>query len=212
MDRVAIKENAKNMLKGNLAVVLKPTLIVFFISFMFNLVLEVTHGNNHILLTDEISITYMLGSLAISIFLTPLTIGQNYYMLKFVRNEDPQINDLWKPFSKFVPIIITIFLMALLISIGYIFFIIPGIILIFGFSMTTYILADNELRPVETLKESWNLMKGYKLDYFIFNVSFIGWMVLSFFSFGILAIWVIPYIMTANTLYYENLLKLKKQQ
>ncbi len=78
--------------------------------------------------------------------------------------------------------------------------------------MTTYILADNELRPVETLKESWNLMKGYKLDYFIFNVSFIGWMILSFFSFGILAILVIPYIMTANTLYYENLLKLKKQQ
>ena len=53
-------------------------------------------------------------------------------------------------------------------------------------------------------------MQGYKWDYFIFGLSFIGWILLIGFTFGIAMIWVMPFILIAQTLYYEELKKLKK--
>ena len=57
------------------------------------------------------------------------------------------------------------------------------------------------------MKESWNLTKGYKMDLFIFGLSFIGWAILAPFSLGLLYIWLMPYMIIATTLLYEELKK-----
>ena len=53
------------------------------------------------------------------------------------------------------------------------------------------------------------MMDGHKWEYFVFNLSFIGWYLLCGITFGIAAIWVVPYVTTANVMYYEKLKKLK---
>ena len=47
--------------------------------------------------------------------------------------------------------------------------------------------------------------KCYKWGYFTFELSFIGWILLIGFTFGIAMIWVMPFILIAQTLYYDEL-------
>jgi uncharacterized membrane protein len=77
------------------------------------------------------------------------------------------------------------------------------------FSMMEYIMADGEYNISATLKQSRKMMDGYKWDYFVFNLSFIGCIILSIMTIGILAIYTIPYMTVSKALYYEELKKLK---
>ena len=54
------------------------------------------------------------------------------------------------------------------------------------------------------------MMNGYKFDYFIFQLSFIGWQILCAITFGIAYIYVIPYFTFANIVYYEKIERTKK--
>jgi uncharacterized membrane protein len=201
MNRVEIKNQAKSMIKGKLEIVWKAYFVVLLISLGAGLVMGLLTGDN----TE--SSFYALINIIISLALMPISVGIMVYMLKFVRNQNPETKDVWSTFSKFIPIILTSIIAAFAISLGFILLIIPGIILSLGLSMYVYILADSNynLSPVEVLRESWRLMKGYKGEYFVFNLSFIGWMFLVPLTFGLLLIWLLPYILTAETLFYERL-------
>lgn len=204
MDRVKIKEEAKQMIKGNLWTIWKPLLIVALISGAATGLITGLVGN-----PDNNSLASLLN-FVVSLAMMPISVGLTYYMLKFVRKQNPDVNDLWSQFSRFVPIVVTSFIASLAILGGFILLVIPGIIIAFGLSMYQYILADPEysnLENVPVLKESFRLMKGYKMDFFVFGLSFIGWGLLVAITFGLAAIYVVPYSTTATALYYENLKK-----
>ena len=77
--------------------------------------------------------------------------------------------------------------------------------------MVPNLLADeltNETGYMELINRSKKLMDGHKWEYFIFNLSFIGWDLLIIATLGIAAIWVVPYETTAKIMYYDELKKL----
>ena len=79
------------------------------------------------------------------------------------------------------------------------------------YSQVYYVIVDNkDYGALECLKESRTLMDGYKWDYLVFNFKFIGWILLTIFTFGIAGIYAIPYIIIAQTKYYDNLVLLHK--
>ena len=85
-------------------------------------------------------------------------------------------------------------------------FVIPGIIKGFSYSMVYYIKADHpEYGWRECLEESEKMMKGYKFKYFLLNLSFIGWILLSIVTFGLSTFWVTAYMSTASTVFYDEL-------
>ena len=88
-------------------------------------------------------------------------------------------------------------------------FIIPGIIKSFSYAMTPYILVDcPEVQATDALKISMRMMKGHKWELFVLNLSFIGWQILSAFTFGLLGIFYVnPYVMATSAEYYRNLLE-----
>ena len=100
--------------------------------------------------------------------------------------------------------------MSIVISIGFVLFIIPGIILTFGLAMSSLIVIDTDLGPIDALKKSWSMMKGYKWNYFVFILSFLGWILLSPFTLFLLLIWLVPYMTVAEIIYYEKLKEIKK--
>lgn len=76
-----------------------------------------------------------------------------------------------------------------------------------------FILADDgaeKLSCKEVMKRSEELMNGHKMDYFVFGLSFIGWMFLIVVTLGIATIWVAPYIEVATIMFYEELKKEKE--
>ncbi|GIM29584.1 membrane protein [Clostridium polyendosporum] len=89
--------------------------------------------------------------------------------------------------------------------------IIPGIVAYYKYAFALYILRDNpDMEVTEAIKKSKELVYGYKGKLLLFQLSFIGWILLCIVTFGIAALWVAPYINTATAVFYNKLLELKK--
>ena len=74
------------------------------------------------------------------------------------------------------------------------------------YAMVYYIIADNpEYGVWQSLRESAIMMRGYKLKYFRLQFSFIGWIILCSFTFGVGSLWLTPYMHATNTVFYEQL-------
>lgn len=214
MNRIEIKNKAKSMLKGNLWNLIIPILIVLGITSGILIIPQlfgVTIYNYDETLTNAGVILNLISSIVSVI----LSVGVITYVLGFVRNKEFKINNIFEGFKeKIVLILVTSLLAYIFICLWTILFIIPGIIATFSYAMIYYILADkkqSEVGPMEVLKKSKAMMKGYKWDYFVFQLSFFGWLLLSCLTLGILYIWVGPYMMVASALYYENLKEIQKE-
>jgi len=86
-------------------------------------------------------------------------------------------------------------------------FIIPGIIYAYKTIMVNYIWAETTDENVtwrDVINTSKEMMDGYKMDLFVFELSFIGWILLSAVTLGIALIWVVPYIQVASVMYYQE--------
>ena len=88
-------------------------------------------------------------------------------------------------------------------------FFIPAVVVSLGYSMIHFLLIEsngNE-KVINIVKNSWNLMKGHKWNYFVFILSFILWNLLGIITFGVAFIYVLPYLSVSHVLYYEELRK-----
>lgn len=197
MNRVEIKNFAKEKLSGNLGSIWKILIIALGISLASTCVLSILFNK-----MDADFLDSLLG-----ILMMPLGIGTTAFFVSLIENTNFEAKDLFKYYHDFVKIIGVTVLMGLIIMLGYICFIIPGIILTLSYSLVPIILIKKpELGIVETLKYSREKMQGHKLDTFVLGLSFIGWAILGTLTFGILYIWLYPYMQLTFTKFYLNIL------
>ena len=197
MNRVEIKNFAKEKLSGNLGSIWKILIIALGISLATGIVFGILFNN-----MDADFLDSLLG-----ILMMPLGIGTTAFFVSLIENENFEAKDLFKYYHDFVKVIGVTTLMGLIITLGYICFIIPGIILTLSYSLVPIILIKKpELGIVETLKYSREKMQGHKLDTFVLGLSFIGWAILGTLTFGILYIWLYPYMQLTFTKFYLNIL------
>ena len=73
-------------------------------------------------------------------------------------------------------------------------------------SQASFIMMDNpEIGVFDALKRSKAMMKGYKMDLFVFYLSYIGHMLLTIITFGIYSIYFTPLLTVATINYYKHL-------
>jgi uncharacterized membrane protein len=85
-------------------------------------------------------------------------------------------------------------------------FIIPGIMKQASYAMTNYLLARHpELTANEAITLSRQMMRGYKIEYIIFQYSFYIWLCLSMLCGGLVGFYVFPYQGVSNTLFFEKI-------
>lgn len=206
MNRQEIKAKAKEFAFKNKWNIWKPMLVIYVISFLVSLVL-VLMGLN------EESTLGMLISYAFEIALIPATIGYIGYVIKLVKGESVNVKDaLLSKYKFFLLILVTTFIVGLCTTLWSLLFIIPGIIYSYKVIMVQYLLADKadeNTKWSDVINTSKEMMDGYKWDFFVFGLSFLGWILLCIITCGIAMIWVIPYIMVAEVMYYEELKKIK---
>ena len=197
MNRVEIKNFAKEKLSGNLGSIWKILIIALGISLASTCVFSILFNK-----MDADFLDSLLG-----ILMMPLGIGTTAFFISLIENENFEAKDIFKYYHDFVKIIGVTVLMGLIVMLGYICFIIPGIILTLSYSLVPIILIKKpELGIVETLKYSREKMQGHKLDTFVLGLSFIGWAILGTLTFGILYIWLYPYMQLTFTKFYLNIL------
>lgn len=94
----------------------------------------------------------------------------------------------------------------LLVMLWTILLIVPGIIMAMAYAMTPFILKEHpEYSVVKALEESRHMMSGHKWEYFVLQLSFIGWILLSILTLFIGLFWLEPYMLTTNAAFYEDI-------
>ena len=205
MNRVEIKNNAKESLKGNLEEAIKLILILAAIGFVSGMITGIGDANKN----DAI---ILLGDFVSFIATALVSFGSLSFFLKISRNEEVTYKELFSKTDMFIPYIIISLITGILTILWSFLFIIPGIIAALSYSQAMLIKLDNpEMDAMECIRESKRLMNGHKLDYFILSLSFIGWMILGIFTFGILYLWLIPYISVSQANFYNALLEEKNK-
>lgn len=87
--------------------------------------------------------------------------------------EAVKIGDLWNP-QAFWRFLGTEILLAIIVFVGFLFLIVPGIIAALGFGFAPYLVVERGAGPIEALKQSWHLTKGYKWTLLVLALALIG--------------------------------------
>ncbi|OOM80911.1 DUF975 family protein [Clostridium sp. BL-8] len=128
-------------------------------------------------------------SINIILFMGALNLSLNYAKIE----NTPLLDDIFSGFSVFFKALIIYIIITICIAIGLILLIIPGIIIALIFSQSLYILMDDKSKSIiDCLKESANMMKGHKLEFFMLSVSFLGWIALIILPLFILILFPLP--------------------
>lgn len=191
------KDAALATLKGRWSDAVIITLIYFAVTYIFGLCLS---GIGTVTKVNAISI--------VSILLLPLMWGYAIFFLNLVRNDNAGKNTLFDGFKsgKYGRLFTTLLIGTLIEAVGFALFIIPGIILALMYSQVCFIMKDDEnIKNMDALKLSADMMKGHKMELFWLTLSFIGWLILAMITFGIGMLWLNPYIYTTLAHYYEDL-------
>ncbi|MGR3809364.1 DUF975 family protein [Jiulongibacter sp. NS-SX5] len=136
-----------------------------------------------------------------------MAVGSATFFLKIVRNQKEQIEDVFDGFkTNYVASLVAAVCTAIIVILGFVALIIPGIILGLGLSQTFYILAeDKNISGIDAMKKSWAMMDGYKVKYFLLCLIYLGMGILGLLALVVGLFFVIPIISTSNALFYEKL-------
>lgn len=115
-------------------------------------------------------------------------------------------NLVFSGFSRLGSIVIAGFLMSLLITSGFFLFVLPGVYLTVGYSLTLPLIMDRGAGPWEAMELSrqavhkwwWQVFGAYLLMYLVY--------VLSMIPFGLGMIWTVPMFFTLTAVIYRVLL------
>lgn len=93
------------------------------------------------------------------------------------------------------------------------FTIVGGIIKVYSYFLVPYIVAENpDISARRAITLSRKMMKGHKWECFVFQLSFIGWNILSMVTFGLSSIlYSNPYQIASFTEYYAELRRLARE-
>lgn len=174
------KENAKDVLKGNLGKITGFYTLVsleYILPFMLTLLISFNTISN--ILTGDIGNPMPIMLLCI-LFLLFIMTGCVFTLLYGVihlneYSELPKFTEATKKgYSRFFRKFFALILLNIIIQLGFCLFYIPGIILSLALSFTTFMLVDEDFDDYslfELMKESFSLTNGYKMELFKLGLS-----------------------------------------
>jgi len=147
------------------------------------------------------------GNVASILLIMPLSVGIFNAFKTFFRSSNENIisNMFTGAFENYWKNVGAMFLFSLIVCLGTLLLIVPGIILALAYAFVPFILKDSpEIGITYALTESRKMMKGHKWQLFKLYLSFLGWILLGVITAGIALFWVCPYMYTAIAAFYED--------
>lgn len=152
-------------------------------------------------------IASLVGLLYTFLFGNVIKVGISGIRLKAYHKESFRIVDLFSGLKSYKKNIGTMALQTLFITLGFMCFFVPGIIVALGLYEVPYMLADDpNISGMEAIRRSWENMKGHKGELFVLHLSFIGWILLTILTCGILAVFYTgPYMALSEAGFYRGM-------
>jgi uncharacterized membrane protein len=104
-----------------------------------------------------------LFSLAYGLLFMPvINYGEKYMFFKAMRDEEADIKFLFEGFkTRYLKIILANLIVVALAIIGFVFLIIPGIIVLCRLAFVPYLVMDKDLEPMQAVEKSWQMTRGH---------------------------------------------------
>jgi len=136
----------------------------------------------------------------------PMSIGIAIFTLSVSRKQDAQLAQIFEGFQKFSVGLAAYLLIAAFVILWMLLLIIPGIIAALSYSMTYFIIADNNsIGALDAITKSKEMMRGNKWKLFCLGFRFFGWGLLCILSVGIGFLWLYPYMMVSFAQFYDDI-------
>ncbi len=227
IERREIKFAAKEDMRGARPNPMLATLVFFIITIGINLIVDyftgVPGGRYYEMLKEGYHFGMALGTLyggvsgafviffriLLAVFSMILSYGYAaVYALDLSRGRDAGIRSFFAGFERPVRIIAVQILASIFITLWALLFVIPGIIAAYRYRLALYLMADDpELGALDAIRKSKQLMRGYKGQAFVLDLSFLGWWLLTPLTLGILSLWVTPYASVTYANFYQAILR-----
>lgn len=198
--RLEAKTNCEEY-KGVLIIIALITLIVnFVIGFTIN---EKVVVNGIELIESKQPLSFLALFLSGQLAIGWAAVSKNVYT-----NSELKVGTLFKGFKSnyfkwsWAHLLQSIYLVLWgIITLG-----IMAIVKSLSYSMTYYILEEHPDWSVnDAITESRKMMNGHKWKLFCLLLSYLGWLILSALTFGILSLWITPRIEQAKYLFYKDI-------
>lgn len=187
MERIELKLAAKEQIKGNIGMYFVCTLIVSAIASALGFIPKA-------------------GCILSFLFSAPMALAFARMHLGMTKGEKVEVKTLLESFNDFGRSVLLNLLIAVFVTLWSLLLIVPGIIKAISYSMSFYIMADNEdMDALEALNESKRIMEGHKWEFFVLMLSFILWGLLGIITCGLAFIYVAPYTNVTVANFYNRI-------
>ena len=183
MENNQIMKEAQESLKGKWGISIAACLIAGVITIMITIL------GGYLINEDW-------GGNLLSLFVTPpIGVGLALFFLNIHSGNKLEIKTIFNPFKDvWLNSVLAYFMMIVIILIGFILFIIPGVIATLMFAQVLYIIAeDNKIDPYNALVKSKKMMEGNKWKLFKIMLIILLLAIVCILTLGIGFIWLAPY-------------------
>lgn len=215
MDNKSLKTQALNNLAGNWGLSVGVALLAAMLggltissSFNLNIDEDVLQRFPRAAMAVVMAVGSLAGTINLLHFILGGTINLGYtqYLLDQYDGKELACRTLFSKFDRFAQGFLQRFLRNLYIALWSLLFIVPGIVKIYSYAMTPYIMAEHpEMTANEAITASRQLMDGHKGELFCLHLSFIGWQFLNLFTLGIGSLWLNPYMQATEAAFYRHI-------
>jgi uncharacterized membrane protein len=147
------------------------------------------------------------GLLSIVDFFVQILISlslMSFFLKAYENVEQVKIMDAWNP-NQYLAYLGISLLLGIIMVVGYILLIVPGVIATVMFLAAPYLVVDKKMGPIEALKESKKLTEGKRMQLFYFVLAILGINLLGTLALGIGLFVSIPVSMLAMVHVYHTL-------
>ena len=111
-----------------------------------------------------------LGLVYSILIVGPVEYGVSFAYLKAARGDKPEIKDMFEAFRNYWNAVLASVVVGVIVLIGIIALIIPGIVFACKLAFTPYLVVDRKMQVIEAVKESWRMSNGHAWKVFLIGL------------------------------------------
>lgn len=165
-----------------------------------------------VLVVIEVLVAGLTSSLIGLLIIGPIIIGIASIYLGLARGRIQKVDLAGIGYGfeggSFVRCFLLYLLQGLYLLLWYFVFVIPAIVKSYSYRLAHYIAIERpDLSPNECITESRRLMNGHKMQAFLLDLSFLGWLILGYLACCVGVLFVIPYMESARANFYTAIIE-----
>jgi uncharacterized membrane protein len=104
------------------------------------------------------------------LFMPVISYGADYMFLRVMRNQEFDINQMFKGFNNYLNIILANLLVTAIVGFGFMLLIVPGVIFLCRLIFVPYLVMDRDMDPVKAVERSWEMTRGHGWKIFFMGI------------------------------------------